>query len=82
VLVGTRFDPATPYRQTPPYRDLFPAGHLLTPDGWGHTAIGRSVCVDEHVATYLLTGEPPADGSVCAPGPVPFAPAGPGARSA
>lgn len=82
LVVGTRFDPATPYQQTQPYRDLFPAGHLLTLDGWGHTAIGKSVCVDEHIATYLLTGTPPADGSVCAPDAVPFAPVDPGARSA
>lgn len=82
LVVGTRFDPATPYQQTEPYRDLFPAGHLLTLDGWGHTALGKSACVDGHIATYLLTGEPPADGSVCAPDSVPFAPADPGARSA
>ena len=81
LVVGTRFDPATPYRQTKPYRDLFPAGHLLTLDGWGHTAIGKSVCVDEHIATYLVTGVPPADGTVCAPDTVPFATA-PGVRVA
>ena len=81
LVVGTRFDPATPYRQTEPYRDLFPGGHLLTLDGWGHTALGKSVCVDEHIATYLVTGEPPADGTVCAPDSAPFAIA-PGARGA
>ncbi|WP_186813454.1 alpha/beta hydrolase [Cellulomonas xylanilytica] len=81
LVVGTRFDPATPYQQTQPYRDLFPAGHLLTLDGWGHTALGKSVCVDEHIATYLVTGAPPADGTVCAPDAVPFATA-PGARVA
>lgn len=67
LVVGTRFDPATPYRQTKPYRDLFPAGRLLTLDGWGHTAIGKSACVDGYLATYLVTGEAPADGTVCAP---------------
>ena len=81
LVVGTRFDPATPYQQTQPYRELFPAGHLLTLDGWGHTAIGKSVCVDAHIATYLVTGEPPADGTVCSPDAVPFA-AAPGARTA
>ncbi len=73
LVVGTRFDPATPYRQTEPYRDLFPAGHLLTLEGWGHTTIGKSVCVDEHIATYFVTGVPPADGSACAPDTTPFA---------
>jgi pimeloyl-ACP methyl ester carboxylesterase len=28
LVIGTRFDPATPYRQARPYADLFPAGRL------------------------------------------------------
>jgi pimeloyl-ACP methyl ester carboxylesterase len=72
LVIGTRFDPATPYRQARPYADLFPDGRLLTLDGWGHTAIGKSACVDAAIARYLVDGDPPQDGAVCAPDVVPF----------
>ena len=81
LVIGTRFDPATPYRQSRPYADLFPDGRLLTLDGWGHTAIGKSVCVDAAIARYLVGGKPPPDGAVCAPDAVPFT-APPAARGA
>jgi pimeloyl-ACP methyl ester carboxylesterase len=74
LVIGTRFDPATPYRQARPYADLFPAGRLLTLDGWGHTAIGKSACTDAAIATYLVKGDPPQDGAVCAADTVPFSP--------
>jgi pimeloyl-ACP methyl ester carboxylesterase len=73
LVIGTRFDPATPYRQARPYADLFPASRLLTLDGWGHTAIGKSACVDAAIAAYLVDGAPPPDNAHCAPGAVPFA---------
>ena len=72
LVIGTRFDPATPYRQTRPYADLFPSSRLLTLDGWGHTTLGKSACVDATVAHYLVAGDPPRDGAVCAPNVVPF----------
>lgn len=72
LIIGTRFDPATPYRQARPYADLFPASRLLTLDGWGHTAIGKSACADTAIARYLVEGDPPQDGAVCAPDRVPF----------
>ena len=72
LVLGTRFDPATPYRQTRPYADLFPASRMLTLDGWGHTTIGKSACVDAAVAAYLVAGDAPQDGAVCAPDAVPF----------
>jgi pimeloyl-ACP methyl ester carboxylesterase len=72
LVVGTRFDPATPYRQAAPYAARFPAGHLLTLNGWGHTSLGKSQCINAHIARYLITSAVPADGSVCAPDTVPF----------
>jgi pimeloyl-ACP methyl ester carboxylesterase len=81
LVVGTRFDPATPYRQARPYADLFPRSSLLTLDGWGHAALGKSACVDAAVADYLLTGRPPGDGTTCRPDTEPFA-TGPGSRRA
>ncbi|HEV7807491.1 MAG TPA: alpha/beta hydrolase [Solirubrobacteraceae bacterium] len=74
LVIGTRFDPATPYRQARPYADLFPASRLLTLDGWGHTAVGKSACVDAAIARYLVVGSRPQNGAVCAPDSVPFTP--------
>jgi pimeloyl-ACP methyl ester carboxylesterase len=74
LVIGTRFDPATPYRQAQPYADLFPASRLLTLDGWGHTAIGKSACVDAAVAAYLVAGDLPHVAATCAPDAVPFSP--------
>ena len=50
LVVGTRFDPATPYRQTQPYADLLPDARVVTLNGWGHTSLGKSRCVDDAVA--------------------------------
>jgi len=72
LVIATRFDPATPYRRAQPYADLFPASRLLTLDGWGHTAIANSACVDAAIANYLVAGDAPQDGAVCAPDTVPF----------
>jgi pimeloyl-ACP methyl ester carboxylesterase len=73
LVIATRFDPATPYRQAQTYADLFPSSRLLTLDGWGHTAVlARSACVDAAIADYLLAGHAPRDGTVCAPDAVPF----------
>ncbi|MFC3689063.1 alpha/beta hydrolase [Aquipuribacter hungaricus] len=80
LVIGTRFDPATPYSQTQPYADLFPAAGTVTLDGWGHTAIGKSACVDARITAYLVDGETPAD-LVCAPDTTPFQAPSPGARS-
>ncbi|MGB8381143.1 MAG: alpha/beta hydrolase, partial [Dermatophilaceae bacterium] len=50
LVVGTRFGPATPYRQTQPYADLLPDARVVTLNGWGHTSLGKSRCVDDAVA--------------------------------
>lgn len=81
LVIGTRFDPATPYSQTKPYADLFPGSRLLTLDGWGHVASGKSACVDAAVDAYLVAGNPPQNGAVCAPDTLPFT-AQDGARTA
>jgi pimeloyl-ACP methyl ester carboxylesterase len=73
MVIGTRFDPATPYENTQPYADHFPDARVLTLDGWGHTILGKSACADEAVARYLVDGEA-TDGAVCAPDSGPFDP--------
>ncbi|MQA06764.1 MAG: alpha/beta fold hydrolase [Streptosporangiales bacterium] len=72
LVIGTRFDPATPYAATRPYTDAFPNGRMLTLDGWGHTIVGQSRCADRRVATYLVDGTPLRDGAVCRPDHQPF----------
>lgn len=66
LVVGTTRDPATPYAAAVSLADQLESGVLLSYDGDGHTAYGLgSTCVDDAVDTYLLTGEPPADGTEC-----------------
>lgn len=54
LVLGTRFDPATPYRNTRPYANLFRRASVTTLAGWGHTTLGQSRCVDDRVTSYLL----------------------------
>lgn len=66
LVVGTTNDPATPYAWAQSLADLLSSAVLLTFEGEGHTAYGRSnECVEDAVDTYLLTGEAPADGTTC-----------------
>jgi len=71
LVVGTTGDPATPYEWSQALADQL-AGedrsnvHLLTYDGAGHTAYGRSNdCVTRVVDEFLLDGEAPEPGKVC-----------------
>jgi len=73
LVVGNRFDPATPYQGAVTLARLLPRSRLLTLDGWGHTSEGKSSCVNAHTARYLLTSRVPPRGSVCQPDVVPFA---------
>ena len=56
LVVGTTRDPATPYAWSQRLATELAHGHLLTYDGDGHTAYGRSDCVDKTVDAYLLKG--------------------------
>ena len=73
LLVGNRFDPATPYQGAVTLARLLPRSRLLTLDGWGHTSEGKSSCIDTHISRYLLTTRTPRPGTVCQPDIVPFA---------
>ncbi|MFC0644320.1 alpha/beta hydrolase [Cellulomonas phragmiteti] len=66
LVIGTTNDPATPYAWAQSLADLLSSAVLLTFEGEGHTAYGRSnQCVKDAVDAYLLTGEAPADGTTC-----------------
>lgn len=71
LVIGTRFDPATPYAFTQPYADRWPDARVLTVEGWGHTVIGKSACADDAVARYLVDLDA-TDGATCAQDVVPF----------
>lgn len=66
VVVGTTNDPATPYAWAESLAGTLDSGHLLTYEGEGHTAYGRSnACIADAVDAYLLEGTVPADGTRC-----------------
>ena len=66
LLVGTRGDPATPYRWTVETAErLGDSAVVLDNKGEGHTGYGSSKCVHRKVDDFLLYGSLPPDGSSC-----------------
>ena len=66
VVIGTTGDPATPVEWAASVRKQLGNATLLTWQGEGHTAYGRSnSCIEDPVDKYLLSGEVPADNTVC-----------------
>jgi pimeloyl-ACP methyl ester carboxylesterase len=65
LVVGTTDDPATPYSWAVSLAQHLDAP-LLTWEGDGHTAYGRSnQCITDAVDAYLVDGTVPPDGTVC-----------------
>src|SRR5690606_13283893 len=55
LVIGTTRDPATPHEWAEQLAETLDSGVLLSFDGDGHTAYGRSNdCVDDAVDAYLL----------------------------
>lgn len=71
LVVGNRFDPATPYHGAKVVHDQLEGSQLVTYEGWGHVAMGRSPCVDEIIIDYLLDQHDDAETS-CPAAPSPF----------
>jgi pimeloyl-ACP methyl ester carboxylesterase len=66
LVVGTTYDPATPYAWAQALADQLDSGVLLTRVGDGHTGYGMgSECTDRAIDSYLTTGTPPKAGLVC-----------------
>ena len=66
LVVGTTYDPATPYSGSVAMVEALGNARLLTMEGDGHTAYGRnSACVDAATDAYLIDGALPAAGTVC-----------------
>jgi pimeloyl-ACP methyl ester carboxylesterase len=66
LVVGTTNDPATPYVWSEGLAKTLDSGVLLTYEGEGHTAYGRSnQCIADAVEAYLVDGKVPEDGKTC-----------------
>ncbi|MEU9166704.1 alpha/beta hydrolase [Streptomyces sp. NPDC048420] len=66
LLVGTRGDPATPYRWTvETAKRLGDSAVVLDNKGDGHTGYASSKCVHRKVDDFLLYGSLPPNGSSC-----------------
>jgi pimeloyl-ACP methyl ester carboxylesterase len=66
LVVGTTYDPATPYPWAQALAKQLEQGVLLTRVGDGHTGYGMgSECTDKAIDRYLVTGATPATGTVC-----------------
>ncbi|MEV0322429.1 alpha/beta hydrolase [Streptomyces sp. NPDC050658] len=66
LVVGTTGDAATPYEEAASLAEQFPGGMLLTYEGLGHTAYGRSnACVTRAVDDYLTDLKPVRSGKTC-----------------
>ncbi|WP_367325385.1 alpha/beta hydrolase [Streptomyces sp. HUAS ZL42] len=68
LLVGTRGDPATPYRWTEETAErLGSSAVVLDNKGEGHTGYASSKCVHRKIDAFLLYGSLPPSGSSCGP---------------
>jgi pimeloyl-ACP methyl ester carboxylesterase len=66
LVVGTRYDPATPYKGARRLVGELDNARLLTMVGDGHTAYpGNSACIDAAVEAYVNQGVVPAAGTTC-----------------
>ena len=66
LVVGTTYDPATPYEDAVSLTRQLGTARLLTMDGDGHGAYGgESACIDDTVNAYLEHGRLPAPGTRC-----------------
>jgi pimeloyl-ACP methyl ester carboxylesterase len=66
LVIGTTYDPATPYSSAVSTVKALGNARLLTMEGDGHTAYARnSACVNSATEAYLIVGTLPAEGTVC-----------------
>jgi pimeloyl-ACP methyl ester carboxylesterase len=66
LVIGTTYDPATPYAWAKRLTAQLGNARLLTMVGDGHTSLlNYSACIESAVATYLEALDVPADGAEC-----------------
>jgi hypothetical protein len=75
LVIGTTFDPATPYANARRVADVLGNAVLLTHDGYGHTSeADPSHCVERVTSAYLVDLITPEKGTVCPSDRQPFDP--------
>jgi pimeloyl-ACP methyl ester carboxylesterase len=75
LVIGTRFDPATPYANARRVASLLRRAVLLTHDGYGHTSeADPSLCLQRATSAYLVRLVIPPRGTVCPSDRQPFDP--------
>ncbi|MFJ8072382.1 alpha/beta hydrolase [Streptomyces sp. NPDC096176] len=73
LVVGTVYDPSTPYSNAQAMAKELADARLLTHHGYGHTAqINPSSCVRAHESRYFIEGTLPPAGTTCRPDSLPF----------
>ncbi len=73
LVIGTRFDPQTPFANARRVARLLGNAVLLTYEGYGHTSENDpSACVEHAVTRYLVALVTSRRGSVCHPDHPPF----------
>ncbi|WP_223837493.1 alpha/beta hydrolase [Streptomyces venezuelae] len=74
LVIGTRYDPSTPYEDAQAMARELGDARLLTHDGYGHTVLfnNASTCVATHETRYLVDGTLPPTGTICRPDRQPF----------
>jgi pimeloyl-ACP methyl ester carboxylesterase len=66
VVVGTTGDPATPYENAEALAGGLSSGVLVTWEGEGHGAVGRSnACVTDMLVSYYIDAKAPDPGLIC-----------------
>ena len=71
LVIGTTYDPATPYQSAVAMSHQLARARLLTVDGYGHTS-GASACADRYKTRYLIDGTLPPRAARCAQDKPPF----------
>ncbi len=67
LVVGNTGDAATPFASSIAVARHLDHSALLTYQGFGHTSLGRSACVDSAERRYLFELRPPPVGALCLP---------------
>ncbi|MHA5054050.1 alpha/beta hydrolase [Streptomyces sp. SD15] len=73
LVIGTTYDPATPYRDAQAMAKELANARLLTHNGYGHSALlNPSSCVNEYESRYFIDGTLPPAKTTCRPDEPPF----------
>ncbi len=70
LVVGSTYDPATPYIWSVAVAGQLESGVLLTREGVGHTSLNDSECIERSIVTYIITLQAPPKGVTCPTTPV------------